>query len=88
MEMAVKVSEWEGPVLRHGVIKYLVQNADYGLIESNDGRHVYFHCHSLVDAEFNRLQEGDRVVFSEKSERQFSRAMTVYLAGSHAVLEW
>src|SRR3546814_20932899 len=45
----------------HGKIARLFGYEGYGFIETPDGRAIYFHKNSLVDAEFDKLAEGPEV---------------------------
>ena len=38
----------------HGLIKNLFPYEDYGVIETPDGREIYFHRNSVLDADFAR----------------------------------
>jgi len=78
----------EFPAFQHGEIKYLERDADYGVIESSDGRYVYFECGCVIGVDFFRLQAGDRVVYCLNSDRRLPQATNVYLSGSHAFQEW
>jgi cold shock CspA family protein len=49
-----------------GVVKALMREEGYGLIESADGREIYFHRNSVSRAGFDGLQPGARVSFKEE----------------------
>lgn len=49
-----------------GRILELVPMEDYGRIESEDGTLVYFHRNAVKDADFDDLEIGDQVEFSEE----------------------
>lgn len=74
-----KVKLHEGPP--EGRIASLSPEMDYGLIKTLDGREIYFHRNSLVDAEFDRLSEDDEVRFSEEEGENGPQASTVHLNG-------
>ena len=69
----------------HGKIKKLFPYKDYGLIETSDGREIYFHRNSIIDENFDNLTEGDRVHFSEEMGEDGPQASTVHLEGKHHV---
>lgn len=71
----------KGNTLLQGEIRYLEKGADYGLIESGDGHHVYFHHSDVVGMDVSRLRTGDLVVFTMTTERQVPQATKVYPAG-------
>ncbi len=78
----------EFPAFDQGEIKYIERDADYGVIENIDGKHVYFDCACVIGVDFYRLQVGDRVVYSARNDSRLRQATSVYLAGSHAFQEW
>lgn len=69
----------------HGRIAELSPAANFGRIETADGRLVYFHRNSVVDADFNRLHVGDEVHFAEESGDLGPQASTVHVEGKHHV---
>ena len=77
----VKVHE----VPPHGQIKELFPYEDYGLIETLDGREIYFHRNSVVDKNFDNLSEGDKVHFNEEMGENGPQASTVHIEGKHHV---
>lgn len=76
-----KVKHHEPP--SHGRIKDLFPYEDYGLIETPDGREIYFHRNSVIDADFDKLETGARVHFSEEMGDQGPQASTVHIEGKH-----
>lgn len=70
----------------HGKIKQLFPYEDYGLIETPDGREIYFHRNSVVDEGFDNLNEGDSVRFSEEMGDNGPQASTVHVEGKHHVV--
>ncbi len=64
-----------------GRIVELSPAMDYGRIETPDGRLVYFHRNSVLDADFDRLSEGMQVRFSEEQGAEGPQASTVHLVG-------
>lgn len=71
--------------LPHGQIKELFPYEDYGLIETSDGREIYFHRNSVIDEDFDNLSEGDSVHFSEEMGEEGPQASTVHVEGKHHV---
>jgi ribosomal subunit interface protein len=59
---------------------------DYGKIETADGRLVYFHRNSVVDADFDRLDIGAEVRFTEEPGELGPQASTVHVVGKHHVV--
>ena len=56
---------------------------DHGFLETADGREVYFHRHSLVGADFDRLLPGTEVTFVEDAGEKGPQATTVRVSGRH-----
>lgn len=67
----------------HGRISRLVPEEDYGRIETPDGRDIYFHRNSVLNADFDKLGVGDEVRFDEESGEQGPQASTVRVIGKH-----
>lgn len=67
-----------------GRIVRLDRAGDCGFIETPDGREIYFHRNSVVDAGFDRLREGDAVRFHEEAGEKGPQASTVHLDGKRA----
>lgn len=67
----------------HGQIAQLFPAEDYGIIKSSDGREIYFHRNSVLDADFDKLEEGARVHFSEEIGENGPQASTVHVEGKH-----
>lgn len=70
----------------HGRIMELCPDEDHGRIETPDGRLVYFHRNSVVDADFDKLQIGDEVRFAEEMGELGPQASTVHLVGKHHIV--
>ena len=64
-----------------GRIARLFPADGYGFITTADGREVYFHRRSVVDGDFDRLQIGETVRFSEEPGEQGPQASTVHVSG-------
>ncbi len=80
------VRKRRGEVKRHeeppqGVIKALFPHEDYGLIETPDGREVYFHRNSVLNGDFEKLKEGTPVWFHEERGDEGPQASTVHVHG-------
>lgn len=56
---------------------------DHGTIVTSDGREIYFHRNSVIDADFNRLKPGDEVRFAEEAGMEGPHASTVRRVGKH-----
>ncbi len=69
----VKVRE-DSPHAR--VIK-LFPEEGFGFLETPDGREIYFHENSLLDADFRRLEIGTEVHFAEEAGEKGPQASTV-----------
>lgn len=72
--------------LPHGTIKELYPQDDYGVIETTDGREVYFHRNSVIDADFDKLEPGKTVHFHEEMGERGPQASTVHVEGKHHVV--
>jgi cold shock CspA family protein/ribosome-associated translation inhibitor RaiA len=75
--------EQRGSVKAHettlGHISRLEREPGYGFIETPDGREIYFHCNSVLDRAFDRLEVGAEVRFAEEEGEQGPQASTVIL---------
>ena len=69
----------------HGIIKELFPDMDYGVITKSDGHEVYFHRNSVIDEDFDQLEEGMRVHFSEEMGEKGPKATTVHVEGKHHI---
>lgn len=65
----------------HGRVVRLSPDEDYGIIESSDGREIYFHRHSVLDDAFVRLEVGTIVTFVEEQGEKGPQASTVRVSG-------
>ena len=54
-----------------------------GFIETPDGREIYFHRNSLLNADFDRLETGGLVRFHEEEGEKGPQASTVHLEGRY-----
>ncbi|MBV8356687.1 MAG: HPF/RaiA family ribosome-associated protein [Deltaproteobacteria bacterium] len=77
------VREQRGTVKMHesmvGHISRLERKLGYGFIETADDREIYFHCNSVLDRAFDRLEVGAEVRFAEEEGEQGPQASTVIL---------
>lgn len=60
-----------------GRIAFLDYANDYGFIETPDGRRIYFHKNSVLDADFDRLDVGELVRFREEAGEEGPQASSV-----------
>lgn len=69
----------------HGIISKLYPNKDYGTIETPDGREIYFHRNSVLNADFDKLENGASVHFTEEMGEEGPQASSVHIEGRHHV---
>jgi cold shock CspA family protein len=69
--------------MAHARVSKLVPADDYGLLETAEGREIYFHRNSVLNDAFDRLEVGTEVAFSEEEGEQGPQASTVRLVGRH-----
>ena len=67
----------------HGRVRLLQPDEDYGRLETPDGRDIYFHRNSLVNARFEDLEIGTELRFTEEAGERGPQASSVYLVGKH-----
>ncbi|MDD5668565.1 MAG: cold shock domain-containing protein [Candidatus Omnitrophica bacterium] len=60
-----------------GKIKKLVKDRGFGFISDTDGREVFFHQSSILDSQFNALQEEQSVEFEVEKSPKGPRAVNV-----------
>lgn len=65
----------------HSRIIELIPMEDFGRILTPEGREIYFHRNSLLKGDFDKLEVGDEVRFSEEMGDQGPQASTVRLVG-------
>ncbi|MGB8366385.1 MAG: cold shock domain-containing protein [Rhizomicrobium sp.] len=63
-----------------GRILRLDSNGEFGFLESDDGREIYFHAHSVLDGKFDRLKPGMQVTYHEEMGEKGPQASTVRVA--------
>lgn len=66
--------------LPSGVVKELFPYDDYGIIEADNGREIYFHRNSVVEGQFDRFKVGDELRFNEELGAKGPQASTVHFA--------
>jgi CspA family cold shock protein len=67
----------QGGVMHTGKIKKLIKDRGFGFISDTDGREVFFHQSSLVDAQFDTLTEEQTVTFEIEKSPKGPRAINV-----------
>ena len=69
----------------HGKVSHVNGFEGWGFIETPEGREIYFHRNSLVDGDFDKLEEGQEVRYAlaEDESEKGPRATTVKLIGKH-----
>lgn len=70
----------------HARVMSLFPNSGYGFLETPDGREIYFHKNSVVEAEFEDLALGTEVRFVEELGEEGPQASTVTPVGRHSHL--
>ena len=60
-------------------------SGEFGLLESSDGREIYFHRNSVLDDDYSRLAVGSRVTYAEEMGEKGPQASTVKLMGKHGL---
>lgn len=70
----------------HGKIIQLNPYEDFGIIQTSDGREIYFHRNSILNTEIDELELGDEVRFHEEPGEQGPQASSVSVEGKHHVL--
>jgi len=63
-----------------GKIKKLVRDRGFGFISDTDGRDIFFHQSSVVDAKFDALTEEQTVEFEVEKSPKGPRAINVSIA--------
>jgi ribosome-associated translation inhibitor RaiA len=63
-------------------VSRLFPEEDYGILETPDGREIYFHRHSVLHPGFDRLAIGTEVRFAEELGEKGPQASTVALIGT------
>jgi CspA family cold shock protein len=63
-----------------GKIKKLIHERGFGFISDTDGRELFFHRSSIIDAQFDALQEEQAVEFEVENSPKGPRAVNVKIA--------
>ncbi|PIU42486.1 MAG: cold-shock protein [Candidatus Omnitrophica bacterium CG07_land_8_20_14_0_80_42_15] len=63
-----------------GKIKKLVRDRGFGFIDATDGREIFFHQSSLVEADFKNLSEDQPVEFEVEKSPKGPRAINIRIA--------
>lgn len=71
----------------HGRVISVTPSLNFGLIETGDGREVYFHRNSVLNAAFDDIEIGDEVRFHEEAGEKGPQASTVKLEGKHHLVD-
>ena len=71
----------------HGRVIRLFPEEGYGFIESAEGKEIYFHRNSVLNAQFDDLEIGNEVRFAEEEGDEGPQASTVALIGKHHIVE-
>jgi len=82
------VRRLQGQVKHHegqpiATVKRIDASGEFGFLETDDGREIYFHRNSVLDVGFSHLIEGARVTFVEEAGEKGPQASTVKLLGKH-----
>ena len=67
-----------------GKIKKLVRDRGFGFIDDTDGREVFFHQSSLIDAKFEALSEDQPVTFEVQKSPKGPCAVNVKITPAPA----
>ena len=70
---------------RHGQIASLMPQENYGRIQTDDGREIYFHRNSVINQNFDHLEIGEAVRFDEENGDQGPQASSVHVIGKHHI---
>ena len=72
----------EGNGAAHGRVSFLDVEKEWGWIEPDDGRRIYFHRNSVLDG-IDGVNVGDEVRFTEEQGNEGPQASTVERIGAH-----
>jgi cold shock CspA family protein len=78
-----KIKAHEAPP--HGKVSELHPAEDFGRITASDGRLIYFHRNSLLDARLEDVAVGTEVRFDEEQGDRGPQATLVRLIGKHHI---
>ena len=77
------VKQHTGSDRLHGVVTFLDVEKEWGWIEPDDGRRVYFHRNSVLDGKMDGINVGDEVRFAEEQGNEGPQASTVEIIGNN-----
>jgi cold shock CspA family protein len=58
-------------------VRVVEEGQDFGFLETSDGREVYFHKNSVINADFDSLSTGTEVTFTEEAGEKGPQATSV-----------
>lgn len=70
----------------HGKITRLFPHENYGVIESSDGKEIYFNRNSIINDDYDKLEVGASVHYTEEEGEKGPQASSVYVEGKHHVV--
>jgi ribosomal subunit interface protein len=79
-----KVKVHELPL--HGKIDSIDLGRNFGSISTPDGRQIYFHRNSIIDAELEDLSPGMEVRFDEEAGEKGPQATSLHVIGKHHIV--
>lgn len=84
-QLREQTAQLKGQVKLHaqqpsGKVLRVDPKGNFGFLESDDGREIYFHANSVLDGKFARLKRGSRVTFREEQGDKGPQASMVFLA--------
>lgn len=62
-----------------GRVRAVFPFEDYGIIETSDGKEIYFHKNSVLNQKFGQIEVGSKVRFKEEQGNEGPQASTVEL---------
>lgn len=80
-KMRGEVKYHEAP--SHG--RVIEMTPDHGTILTPDGREIYFHPHSVLNEEYDKLEKGAEVRFAEEEGEKGPKASSVQVIGKHHI---
>jgi cold shock CspA family protein len=85
-----QVRQMQGKVKAHepepiATVAKLDPGGEFGFLESDDKREIYFHRNSVLNGAFARLEVGSRVTFAEELGEKGAQASTVKPLGKHGM---
>ncbi len=63
-------------------VERIFPGQDFGFLKTVDGREIYFHRNSVINGQFDQLQGGSRVRFTEEMGEKGPQATTVHFLPS------